>query len=65
MTPDDIWTAKECAAFLKLAPRYFLRKVRFQPGFPDQLEWSKMGHPRWSSAAVREWALRQNYAKAA
>lgn len=65
MTPDEVWTAKEVAAYLKLAPRYFLRKIRFQEGFPAQLEWSKTGHPRWSAQAVKDWALRPDYAKAA
>jgi hypothetical protein len=62
---DDIWTASECAAYLKVSRKYFLTTMRHRYGFPRQLEWSVGGHPRYSSARVKEWALRQIYANAA
>jgi hypothetical protein len=60
-----IWTAKECAEYLKFAPKYFRSTVRYWAGFPQPLDWSIGGRPKWSAQAVKDWALRQNYAKAA
>ena len=61
----EIWTAKDCAAYLKVCPKHFLRRIRWKEGFPKQLHWSEGGHPKWSSEAVKAWSLRQDYAKAA
>jgi hypothetical protein len=65
MRDELIWDAGDCAAFLKASRKHFLRNLRYKPGFPDQLEWSKDGHPKWSAEAVKAWALRPDYAKAA
>jgi len=62
---DSVWDSADCAAFLKCSRKHFLRDVRFREGFPGRLPWSKELQPRWSSKAVREWALRPDYANAA
>ena len=62
---DEIWTAKDCAAYLKCSPKHFLRQIRFSEGFPAQLTWSIPGRPKWSAEAVKGWALRPDYATAA
>lgn len=61
----EVWTPKECAAWLKCSSKHFLREIRYRDGFPKQLPWSVEGRPRWSSDAVKGWALRQDYANAA
>jgi len=62
---NEVWTSKDCAAYLKCSSKHFLRKIRFSQGFPKQLPWSEGGHPRWDSGAVKAWALRPDYAIAA
>jgi hypothetical protein len=61
----EVWTPAECAAWLKCSPKHFLREMRYREGFPKQLPWSLEGRPRWNSEAVKEWALRPDYANAA
>lgn len=65
MADDSVWTSRECAAYLKATPKHFLRDLRYREGFPKQLPWSEGGRPRWAAQAVKDWALRQDYAKAA
>ena len=60
---NEVWTAKECAAYLKVSPKHFLRWYRFKPEFPKQLAWSVGGRPKWSSEAVIAWAVRLEYAE--
>ena len=62
---DAIWTAADCAAYLKVTAKHFLRDYRFLEGFPKQLQWSLEGRPRWAAQSVKDWALRQDYANAA
>jgi hypothetical protein len=62
---ESVWTAKDCAAYLKVSSKHFLRDYRFRDGFPRQLAWSIEGRPRWSAQAVKDWALRPDYATAA
>ena len=62
MLTDDVWSSKECAAFLKVTPKHFLRHHRWLETFPKQLAWSEAGHPRWSAESVRAWALRESSA---
>lgn len=57
MIPDEIWTGKECAAYLKLEAGYFMATVRHKKTFPKPLEFNEGGRPRWSSSEVRKWAL--------
>ena len=61
----EVWGTKDCAAFLKCSPKHFLREYRYKTGFPKQLAWSVNGHPKWSAQAVKDWALRPDYATAA
>ena len=57
MVPDEIWTGKECAAYLKMDSRYFMETVRHRKTFPEPLAFNEGGRPRWSSTEVRQWAL--------
>lgn len=61
---DSIWNAGQCADYLGMCRKHFLRDIRFREGFPQQLEWSRTGRPKWSAQAVKQWALRQDYASA-
>lgn len=62
---ESIWDAGDCAAYLKMSRKHFLRDVRFREGFPQQLEWSVGRHPKWAAQDVRAWALRRDYASVA
>lgn len=53
----QVWTAAECAAYLRQGVDRFLRVTRFEPWFPQPLEMSRKGQPRWSAAAVIKGAL--------
>jgi hypothetical protein len=49
-----IWTAQECADYLKQSRQEFLRITRHRPDFPRELQ----NRPRhWQAAAVAKWAL--------
>ena len=61
-----IWNAQDCADYLKVSRKHFLRDLRYRDGFPKQLPWSLEGRPRWSAQEVRDWGLlRHQYATAA
>jgi hypothetical protein len=62
---ESIWDAGDCATYLKVCRKHFLRDLRFRGGFPKQLPWSEGKRPRWSAQTVKDWALRQDYASAA
>ena len=62
MIPDEIWTGKECAAYLKMGTNHFMDKVRYRVGFPKPLEFNEGGRPRWYSAEIRKWALGERVA---
>lgn len=65
MTIDDaVWDAGDCAGYLKVSRKHFLRDLRFREGFPKQLEWSLTGRPRWAAQTVKAWALRQDSVEA-
>lgn len=59
---ESVWDAGECAAYLRVSRKHFLRDVRFREGFPAQLDWSVGGRPRWAAWTVKAWALRHSYA---
>lgn len=65
MELGEVWDAGDCASFFKVSRKHFLRDLRYRDSFPKQLAWSEEGRPRWSSEAVKAWALRPNYANAA
>ena len=56
-TPFDkvIWTAEECAEYLRQEKATFLKVTQYRPGFPPRLHIP--GQPRWRAAAVTDWAL--------
>lgn len=59
-----IWTAEECAGYLRQEASTFLKRTQHIEGFPKRLEIP--GQPRWQAKAVTDWALsRQDHAKAA
>lgn len=51
----DIWTAADCADFLRISYSSFIKKYQYKPGFPARL--SNFDSPRWSAESVRAWAL--------
>ena len=51
----DIWTAQDCADFLRISYSSFIKKYQYKPGFPPRL--ANFDSPRWSAEAVRAWAL--------
>lgn len=50
-----VWSAEECAEYLRQAPATFLKRTQHIPGFPARLPIP--GQPRWQAQAVAEWAL--------
>ena len=50
-----IWSAAECAEYLRQEHSTFLKKTQFIEGFPPRLPMP--GQPRWSALAVSNWAL--------
>ena len=56
----EIWSAQDCAGFLNVAYKTFMNTRRYAPGFPAPLDIP--GHPRWSSKAVKAWALGEKVA---
>ncbi len=62
LSDETVWDAGECADYLRLSRKHFLRAVRFDEGFPVQLPWSIGRHPKWAARAVKAWALRHDYA---
>ena len=58
-----IWTAEECAAYLREEKSTFLKATQFAAGFPARCP--KPGQPRWPAIAVCEWALKYVSEKAA
>lgn len=54
---NEIWTAKECAEYLRCSYSTFMKRLRWQPGFPDPLEWSTGGELKWSAEKVKSFAL--------
>jgi len=58
-----IWTAAECAAYLREEKSTFLKHTQFLEGFPARCP--RPGQPRWPAKAVCEWALgsRQDHGK--
>ena len=57
MTPPFefvIWSAEECAEYLRESKDYFLSHTRHKEGFPSEIP----GKPkRWRAASVAAWAL--------
>lgn len=49
------WTAKECAAYLKVSYSQFIKHVQFDPTFPKRIR--ETGHPRWVSSEVQAWGV--------
>ena len=50
----QVWTAEECADYLRESKAYFLQTTRYKEGFPPEIP----GKPRrWRALAVTQWAL--------
>lgn len=52
-----IWNAAQCAEYLGHTREHFLRKIRYELGFPKPLPMSEHARPRWQAKAVTDWAL--------
>lgn len=50
-----IWSAEECAEYLRQEKSTFLKRTQFLPGFPARLPIP--GQPRWQAKEVAAWAL--------
>ena len=50
-----IWNGRQCAEYLGVSYRIFMRSTQWHPSFPKRLP--VPGHPRWSAQAVSQWAL--------
>ena len=57
MTPLErqVWTAEECAAYLRQEKATFLKGTQYLPGFPKRCPIP--GQPRWPAWPVTQWAL--------
>lgn len=53
-----IWTADECAEYLRESKEYFLRTTRHITGFPKPLGVGNK-RPRWRAKEVTEWYVGQ------
>ena len=55
----DLWSSKECAAYLKVSPRTFLESYACKPGFPAAIRLpsrgTHKGMPRWKAVEVIKW----------
>ncbi|UOF80945.1 hypothetical protein [Caudoviricetes sp.] len=49
-----LWTAKECAEWLKQSYSHFIQKTQYLDGFPKRCPIP--GHPRWVAQDVIDWA---------
>lgn len=59
----DRWGPKECAAYLKVAPRYFSERIACKKGFPKSIRIPTekgRGHPRWKAIDVIKWTEAQD-----
>lgn len=50
-----IWNGQQCADYLGVNYKVFMRSHRYAVGFPKPCPIP--GHPRWSAQAVTSWAL--------
>lgn len=67
MTPFEytVWSAQDCADYLKVSKSHFLNCIRYAEGFPAQLpippymvkDRKVTMDPRWRAADVAAWAL--------
>ena len=59
---DDLWTADDIAAYLKVSPKTIYAKVVNSPNFPAPLRPLSVGNSkgdrRWQAKEVKMWALR-------
>lgn len=54
-----IWTADECAGYLRESKEYFLRTTRHMGGFPNPVSVGNK-RPRWRAQDIAEWLLSKN-----
>ena len=53
--PDELWTAREAAAWMKCSRATFYR-FRAHPDFPKAVR-PGGGHPRWLASEIIQWAI--------
>jgi len=56
----QLWNARTVAAYLGEHYDTYMKRTRYQPGFPQALPAFEGKHPRWSAKAVVDWALTAN-----
>jgi len=58
----DIWSSKECAAYLKVTPKYFMDNIASHPDFPEPKRIVKVNgemRPRWKAMDVIKYVERK------
>lgn len=69
--PIDValWSAADCAAYLRISESSFYQRVAPLPGFPQAIRIPRAdghkGHPRWKAREVIEWAEQYQERRAA
>lgn len=62
----DLWSSKECAAYLKISVSHFLQRIACRPDFPPAIRLPTAdrgkGQPRWKAHKVINWANRHEEA---
>ncbi len=53
----QLWSAKECAAYLGQSYSRFIQVTQYREGFPQRCPIE--GHPRWSAKEVSDYALKR------
>ncbi len=57
---EQLWTAEDVAAYLRLAPRVVVERVRYAPGFPRPVRVTgPRGKLTWVPQEVRAWAMQR------
>lgn len=51
----QVWSAKDCAAYLGQSYSLFIKRTQYADGFPARCPIP--GQPRWRAGAVIKWAL--------
>jgi hypothetical protein len=50
-----VWNGAQVAEYLGYEKNYFMRAIRWQVGFPPQLDMP--GYPRWMAKTIADWVL--------
>jgi len=54
-TEYELWSAKDCAEYLKQSYQTFIKHTQWADGFPPRCP--VPGQPRWRARDVQRWAV--------